>query len=232
MYPRAILFDLDNTLTHRALSIRRYAEQFMAEFGEHIRPATLDDITQLILQEDSGGYLSPQSAFASIREAVGHILASQLPWRVPQAAQVLVEHWVSHFPGAAVQMPGAAALIQVLERRNIKIGIVSNGAEHSRRKTIAALPFAQSVGTVVSSQAFGTAKPAREIFHEAAARLGVLPEHCWFVGDHPLNDYQGAKAAGMYAVWFQGFHQWPAGLAPAQHTIKSLDELPALIAKR
>ncbi|PHN25163.1 HAD family hydrolase [Pseudomonas sp. ICMP 561] len=231
MYPRAILFDLDNTLTNRAFSILRYAKVFLTDFGHQMKFVTLDDIGKLILREDNGGYLSPESKFTSIREAVGQTLAHDLPWLAPKAPQVLINHWMNHFPSATVQMPGALDLILELESRDIKVGVISNGAERSRRQTIAALPFAKSVSTAISSEAFGMAKPASDIFRAGAAQLGFLPEQCWFVGDHPLNDYQGAKAAGMYAVWFQGFHSWPEGIIPAESSITSLDELPNLISQ-
>jgi putative hydrolase of the HAD superfamily len=34
----------------------------------------------------------------------------------------------------------------------------------------------------------------------AAARLGVPPTACLFVGDHPQNDLEGARAAGFTPV--------------------------------
>jgi len=46
----------------------------------------------------------------------------------------------------------------------------------------------------------GVEKPDIEIFHRAAARLDVSPDHCLHVGDSPLDDYRGAESAGMRAV--------------------------------
>ncbi|WP_236731444.1 HAD family hydrolase [Pseudomonas amygdali] len=213
------------------MSILRYAKVFLTDFSHEMKLVTLDDIGKLILREDNGGYLSPESKFTSIREAVGQTLAHDLPWLAPKVPQVLIDHWMNNFPTATVQMPGALGLILELESKDIKVGVISNGAERSRRQTIAALPFAESVSTVISSEAFGMAKPASDIFRAGAAQLGFPPEQCWFVGDHPINDYQGAKAAGMYAVWFQGFHSWPEGIMPAKSSITSLDELPNLISQ-
>ncbi|MHB0783850.1 hypothetical protein [Pseudomonas sp. NBRC 111132] len=85
MYPRAILFDLDNTLTNRALSILRYAKVFLTDFGHEIKLVALEDIGKLILREDNGGYLSPESKFTFIRQAVGQTLAHDLPWLTPKA---------------------------------------------------------------------------------------------------------------------------------------------------
>ncbi len=56
MAPKAILFDLDNTLTHRALSIDRYAERFLHEFKTQIAEADIRQISHLIARTDNGGY--------------------------------------------------------------------------------------------------------------------------------------------------------------------------------
>lgn len=44
-------------------------------------------------------------------------------------------------------------------------------------------------------------KPDPEIFRRAASRLGVACGSCLYVGDHPVNDIEGAAAAGMRPVY-------------------------------
>lgn len=229
MAPKAILFDLDNTLTHRALSIDRYAERFLQEFKAEIAGVDPRRLSDLIACTDNGGYLRPESAYSSIREAVGCTLARELKWREPIDPKRLITHWMNHFPNAAVEMPGATAMVQELCRKGIAIGVISNGAEHSRRQTLEALPFGETIETMICSEACGITKPTSEIFHLGARALGVRPEDCWFVGDHPQNDYLGATAAGMLAVWLSGFHPWPASMAPAEHSISTLEELLGML---
>lgn len=53
----------------------------------------------------------------------------------------------------------------------------------------------------VTAREFGLAKPAPQIFHEACRRLGLAPEHVLHVGDDPLLDVHGARAAGMPSAW-------------------------------
>ncbi len=48
-------------------------------------------------------------------------------------------------------------------------------------------------------------KPDAEIFRRAAARLGVACQNCIYVGDHPVNDIQGALGAGMRAVYINAY---------------------------
>jgi len=75
----------------------------------------------------------------------------------------------------------------------------------------------------------GIAKPAIEIFHRAADRLGVRPEQCVFVGDNPLADVDGSRRAGMLDVWIEREFPWPGELTPASHSITSLAAVPRLL---
>ena len=227
--PKAVLFDLDNTLTHRGSSIERYAQRFLAHFHDALHATSSTQLVQLINATDNGGYLPPDSPFSSIREAIGQTLSRRLPWRLETTPAFLSAHWVEFFPSATTPMPGASRLIQRLSERSIACAIVSNGAEQSRRRTLEALPFAPTIRSLISSEAHGCAKPEPAIFLAAADRLGVAPEHCWFVGDHPVNDYQGAATAGMRAIWLRGFHPWPQAWQPATCAVDALQDLSNLL---
>lgn len=53
----------------------------------------------------------------------------------------------------------------------------------------------------VTAREFGLAKPAPEIFLEACRRLGLAPGNVLHVGDDPLLDVHGARAAGLPCAW-------------------------------
>ncbi len=53
----------------------------------------------------------------------------------------------------------------------------------------------------LSARECGFAKPAAAIFHDACARLGLAPQHVLHVGDDPLLDVIGARAAGLRTAW-------------------------------
>lgn len=230
--PKAMLFDLDNTLTHRRLSIERYARRFLVQFHHALNATSLTHLVQLIKAADNEGYLPPDSGYSSIREAIAETLSQRLSWRSAQTPAALSAHWVEHVPSATVPMPGACRLMQVLAAHGVICGVVSDGAERSRRRTLEALPFAPAVRTLVSSETFGSAKPDPAIFLATADQLGVEATHCCFVGDHPVNDYQGARAAGMQAIWLRGFNPWPRGWEPAVSTVDTLYALPNLLMER
>lgn len=159
MRPKAVLFDLDNTLTHRALSIKRYVNCFLRDFG-HVVQGDKQTIIRLISEVDNGGYLKAGSAFSSIRQAVGHVLTHELVWSAAQTPEMLSRHWLIHFPRSAVMMSGSELLVAQLSSLNIKVAVVSNGAQSSRQSTVASLPLASQIDEIFSSEKVGAAKPA------------------------------------------------------------------------
>jgi FMN hydrolase / 5-amino-6-(5-phospho-D-ribitylamino)uracil phosphatase len=80
-------------------------------------------------------------------------------------------------------------------RSRYRIGLLSNGSR---------LPEAIGLGgyfeAVVFAQDHGVAKPDTKLFEICRQQLGLAPEACVLVGDHPLNDVVGAKRAGWSAV--------------------------------
>ena len=229
MLPDAILFDLDNTLAHRDLSIGSYAGRFAQDFGARLVDADAASIAALIVERDNGGYGVAGSPFATLREDIAAALATRLRWREPAAPAELLDHWITFFPLHAVEMPGASAVLDRIAATGIAIGIVSNGAEASRRELVRRLGFDRRIRTLVSSERAGARKPDRRMFELATRELGVPADRCWFVGDHPVNDIQGSRAAGMRAVWLAGFHAWPAD-GVATTTLAALSELEPLLA--
>ncbi|HEY1827918.1 MAG TPA: HAD family hydrolase, partial [Acidimicrobiales bacterium] len=79
-------------------------------------------------------------------------------------------------------------------------------------------------------------KPDRALFAVVERELGLSPDRCVLVGDHPLNDVVGAKRAGWRAVWLDRDRSGPY-VAPAgcderpDAVIGSLDQLPGILSR-
>jgi len=59
----------------------------------------------------------------------------------------------------------------------------------------------------VSAADVQSAKPHPAMFIRAMEKAGVNPKQTLHVGDHPLHDIQGARNAGVDAVWIKRFNQ-------------------------
>jgi putative hydrolase of the HAD superfamily len=101
--------------------------------------------------------------------------------------------------------------------------VISYGGHATRLNILQGLGFSHYFDEIVSSGLLGISKPNPEIFLHTSRQLGVSAQHCLYVGDHPMNDIQGATDAGMTAIWLEGFHD--AGEHGPINRIQNLAEI-------
>ena len=224
----AIYFDLDNTLVDRNASIDAFAKRFIVYFSNQLSITNVDKVSQIIREQDNGGYLDKLSPYQKISQAVSGELHHQLQWQHNVNVETIEQFWKAEFPHSTVEMKGANQLINALHLQGFHLGVISNGAEASRQNTIASTTFGHLFKQVVSSGEFGVKKPNCSIFIETAKVAGFTPSQCVYIGDHPLNDIYGAINAGMTGIWLKGFHD-PSGLPNDAIKITNLDEIRALL---
>jgi putative hydrolase of the HAD superfamily len=97
--------------------------------------------------------------------------------------------------------PDAARLLQQLRDSGYPIALASN-YDHRLRSVLAGLESMASIGVVVISSEVGWRKPAPPFFTHLTAALGVPAHAVLYIGDDPVNDYEGARQAGMQAMLF------------------------------
>ena len=228
---RAVLFDLDNTLTHRDQSIQRYSEYLLQQYQSQLVSPDLDNIQQIIRRIDHGGYPKKEElTHPSIAASVAYALQQQLDWQVQVDLQDLTHFWFESFGRCAVPMSGALELLQSLKQQDYALAVVSNGGHASRMNILTGLGFSDYFDVIVSSEQAGMSKPHQQIFLHTAESLGVKASECVFIGDHPVNDIRGAQQAGMQAIWLQGFHPEDESLNVPR--IQQLHELKAYLERQ
>jgi putative hydrolase of the HAD superfamily len=143
----------------------------------------------------------------------------------PDLVRALVERDRDLLLATARLYDDAIPFLEKLRSRGIKIAIVSNCTEHTRR-LLTELGIAAIVDALVLSCEVGAAKPAAEIFRYALDQLDVPADAAVFVDDLP--DYcAGAVALGITAA--QIVRGERAGKVPAGTTVvRSLTEVEAM----
>ncbi|UBX51746.1 HAD family hydrolase [Acinetobacter pseudolwoffii] len=220
---QAVLFDLDNTLTHRDLTAQAYSRSLAEYYAPALAQVEPEKIIEIVRRIDNGGYPKKELlTHGSIGASAAYALLQELSWLNPPSIDELAQFWFSQFGRCAVEMPDAKQVLEQLKSQGYQLAIVSNGGHDTRLNTIRGLGIADYFEEIISSGLVGFNKPQPEIFQITAQRLGVLPEHCLYIGDHPINDIQGAKNAGMHALWMQGFHP---DAEEIQYKIQQLPEI-------
>ena len=141
---------------------------------------------------------------------------------------------IAAFAAAGQPHPDVYDTLTTLRQRGYLTGIITNGTARTQSLKIDHSRLRHYVDLVVLAGEENIQKPDTRIFRLAAARLGVPTTACVFVGDHPVNDLEGARAAGytpIRKVWeFEPGH--PIQYIPIDEsipTIRHISEVPELL---
>lgn len=145
-----------------------------------------------------------------------------------EAAREISHHFGRVRRQATRLMPDALETLARLQTR-YALGLLTNGAPDLQREKLHEAGLEAFFSEIVVSGEFPVGKPDARVFHELLARLEVAPAEAVMVGNSLARDVQGARAAGVCAIWFQvpGAEE-PADITP-DHTISSLASLPELL---
>lgn len=94
---------------------------------------------------------------------------------------------------------GIPALLEAVEARGLRWGIVTNKAQQYTDPLLRKLGFDARAACIVSGDSTAHVKPHPASLLRAAALLSLGPTDCLYVGDD-LRDIQAARAAGMRFV--------------------------------
>ena len=103
------------------------------------------------------------------------------------------------FTRSPVLLPGIADLLQAIENRDLKWGIVTNKPRRFTVPLIESMGLHKRAACVVSGDDAPQPKPSPATLLLACEKIGVKPENCIYVGDAE-RDIQAGKAAGMKTV--------------------------------
>ncbi|MEO8442232.1 MAG: HAD-IA family hydrolase [Betaproteobacteria bacterium] len=95
--------------------------------------------------------------------------------------------------------PGMVELLDELERRGLRWGVVTNKAERYTHPLLKLLGVDHRAACVVGGDTTGKTKPDPAPLFAATERIGIAPAHCIYVGDD-RRDVQAGRAAGMKTI--------------------------------
>jgi len=180
----AVLFDLDGTLADTAGDLALALNRVRAD--RRLPPVPLADLRAHASSGargllGAGMGITPESAnYEELREA-------------------FLAHYSACLAETTVLFAGVAELLDALEQRRMRWGIVTNKFSRYTGPVVNALALADRASTVVSGDTTPHAKPHPAPLLHAAAELRVPPSRCIYVGDD-LRDIVAGNAAGMPTI--------------------------------
>lgn len=205
MSPRAVFFDMDDTLLdgHTAMTaswsiVCAEAATAMGGDAERLRDAIRRESIEFWKDESVSGHwrvkLDDARAFVLERALLSEGLdggnARQLS---AQYADLHRQH--------SVLFDDAIETLELLRDRGMKLGLLTNGAHDPQWEKIKRFDLARHFDVIVVEGEFGRGKPEPDVFHHALATVGVAAHEAWHIGDNLYADVGGAKSVGIAAAW-------------------------------
>ncbi len=228
--PRAVLFDLDDTLCDYASARKeRLRLAFTLTQDGTFRSREGIDLEAMIAE-----------SIATQPHGADHFPALFARYGIADSEQARAAadwyrgnrfHGLDFFPEARDVLASVRSLLAATPGASTRpLGVVTNGPAEVQRTKIELLGVGDLVDFAIISGEFGVAKPDPAIFRAALDRAGVEPQDAVFVGDSVEFDMAGARAAGIPSVWVNRHGRtWSeAGWEPTWE-IRSLDEVPSLL---
>ena len=195
-WPKAILFDLDDTLWPIAPVILQ-AEQSLHGWLAANAPGVADRFSIENLRQARLALLASQPEFhldlGALRRAGLMSAFEEAGEDIDKVEQAMIHFFAAR--NAVVPYDDVVPGLLRLKGRML-IGSVSNG-----NADLQAIGLAHHFKVSVAASQIGSAKPDAAIFHAACRELNVDPADAVYVGDDVLLDIKGAQQAGLRAVW-------------------------------
>lgn len=214
---RAILFDLDGTLTDSAPAIAAALNAVWAALG---RPA--------VPLADVHGYIGDGPG-PLIERARAAIDLDPDPPAVARETRAFLEAYAAAGPGGA-PYPGVVETLDALKRDGWRLAVCTNKPQAAAETLLDALGLMPFLDGAVGGDTPPRQKP--DPAHVLAALdflPGIAPEEGVLVGDG-MQDVQAAEAAGMAAITAAYGYGGAAERRPDLPAIASIRELPAKLA--
>jgi FMN hydrolase / 5-amino-6-(5-phospho-D-ribitylamino)uracil phosphatase len=213
--PKLVLFDLDDTLCDHEGSLRlRLRFAFRAAFAGS-PPDNLDDIIEQSIDHSVFG--------------TEHFSSLLAPYGVdhPERIQTAIDAYVSDRYLGLTLFEEVADVVHAISRQ-ARIGMITNGPSTIQRDKIARLGIGPLFPFILVSEEEDVWKPDPVIFERALERGGASSDQAIYIGDNPVHDVGGARAAGITSVWMNRFgRDWPGG-DPPDHEVSNLRQLLSL----
>ena len=213
--PRAILFDLDDTL------ISAYGRPDLAwaavigEFAPHLAPLAPDQVHLAVKEAAEEFWSNPDRHRRwrqKLRDARREIVVAAFtrlaltgrstPHRSVQHA--LADRFSTYRDEQMHVFPDAHATIDALRKMGVKLALVTNGDGEGQRTKIQRFALTERFDHIQIEGEHGFGKPEPRAYLHAMAVLGVDAEDTWMIGDNLEWEVAAPQRLGIHAIWYDG----------------------------
>ena len=206
-HPKAILFDLDDTI----LDYDSVADRSWKQVCDTVSPKLPGLGTQELLTalkekarwfwSDPDRHLRGRRDLLAARMEVVSSAMQDLEVSDLEICQEISVSYEKIRTALITPRPGAIETLRQFHRDGIKLGLITNGAKEPQRAKIDRFGLEPLFDSIVIEGEYGIGKPDRSVFEYSLGKLGANPQQTWMAGDNLYFDVGGAQELGIWGIW-------------------------------
>jgi len=206
--PKAILFDLDDTLiSFDGVSVpvwQACCAETVARFHLPVSPQALWDAVRArkdwFWSDPERHRIGRLDNGAAQRGIVADAMAG-LGLEDTEAAHFLADSYAIKRQEAVCLFPRSLETLAVLRTRGVRLALLTNGTAGEQRRKIERFGLEPYFERILIEGELGFGKPDRRFFLLALEQMGLLPREAWMVGDNLSWEIVPARELGLTAIW-------------------------------
>jgi putative hydrolase of the HAD superfamily len=236
--PRAILFDLDDTILIAFGPAESQWERIVGAYVEHLAPLTPAAAIAAIMGSSRDLWADPahhKHWRHRIGEARRRIVAGAFDVLAADGHAVpgraLCDEIADRFNAlhdAELQcFPGAHDTLDRLKQLGVRLALITNGAAAPQRAKVVRFALEHRFDHIQIEGEHGFGKPEERAYTHAMEALGVTARETWMVGDNLEWEVAAPQRLGIHAIWHDGYGAGLPSDCPVRpdRIIRSLSEL-------
>ena len=204
--PRAILFDLDDTiLAYDAAAESRWREVCQT-FAPQIPGLVEDQLLDAIIQtrrwfwSDEARSRRGRLNLGIARREIVSAAFTRLGIDAPLVATEIADSYAATREKMVEPFPGAIETLRRLRHHGARLGLVTNGGAELQRAKIPRFGLGRLFDYILIEGEFGVGKPDERVYLRSLEQLQASPSEAWMVGDNLELDVAAPQRLGVWSV--------------------------------
>ena len=209
--PQMIIFDYGQTLVDEMdFDGIKGTKAVIDKCLKNLNHITVEEIQQLATEINfETGRFNPETRHLYITEMHNHPFQNYLYEyfgleRIVSPLELETVFWDAAAPGMPTQ--NINTLLEFLKENQIQTAVISNISFSGQAlcNRINSLLPDNRFEFIIASSEYVFRKPHKRIFEIALKKARLESKDVWYCGDNAIYDIDGAKNAGLSAVWYKG----------------------------
>lgn len=207
MLPKAILFDLDNTLARYKVSQESAWKKAFEIAADDLDFSRTDELLNVVNTVRKWYWSDPERHRAGrlnmndARKTILRMALKELDCVNEKAIDKVATAYMDSRESSLDFFPDTENMLDELVERKVKLALLTNGAQEAQQSKIDRLGLARYFPVRLIEGELGYGKPDRRVFESALNELEITAGEAWMVGDDINRDIAGAQKTGILAIW-------------------------------